>query len=169
MQNLSENLNIPVENEQSDTRKAVVVDALHPNTNDNKIAAVACSNVLSRWDLVLDSYSQESNAITMRGMKGALTAGASEPADLRTVVSAFKKDLVNLGQRSSRRQAWTIETLTWESRSYTLAIFNWLRVPIGVNSASTNANNVLSSNTNGGQEGVKRTAINSANLWKEAK
>lgn len=112
MQNLSENLNVPAAKEQSETRRALVVEALHPKTKDNKIAAEAYSSVISLWDLVLDSYSQESNAIARRGMKGALTAGASEPADLRTVISAFKKDLVNLGQRSSGRQAWTIETLT---------------------------------------------------------
>ena len=80
-----------------------MVDALQPNTKDSRIAAVACSNYTSPRDVVLDPYSQESNAIAMRGINGAFTAGASKPTDLRTVVSAFKKDLVSLGQYSSGR------------------------------------------------------------------
>jgi hypothetical protein len=47
LQNLSENLNVPAAKEQSETRRALVVEALHPKTKDNKIAAEAYSSVIS--------------------------------------------------------------------------------------------------------------------------
>jgi hypothetical protein len=86
----------------------------------------------------------------MRGINGALTAGASPPEALRTVVSAFKNCLVSVGHRKSEKPPWTIQTFICDKRSYTDAIFNWDPVPVGVSSVFTNANNKLSLKLNGG-------------------
>jgi hypothetical protein len=58
---------------QSETWSAATVEARHPNTYDNKMAAVACSNLRSLEKVVLDASNQASNAIATRGIKGALT------------------------------------------------------------------------------------------------
>ena len=116
-ENASENLNNCESGKkvQSETCSAAVVDARHPKTKDKKMAAVACSNCKSRGDFVPDARSQASNAIAMRGMKGALTDGVSVPTARRTVVSAFKNYRVRRGQWSSGRQPWTIQIFMCES------------------------------------------------------